>query len=74
MAKKTIYKVTDNCGEVWIFNGERLYCEAAEKEFEAEGLDVEENGYFVDSWGEALKTLVEDGYLGTDFYVDEGGG
>jgi len=69
MAKNFVYKITDNCGEVWIFNGERLYCESTEKQFEREGLDVQQNGYFVDSWGQALATLVEDGYLGEDFYV-----
>lgn len=68
---RKIYKITDNCGEVWIFNGKRLYLLAAEEEFIKEGLNVEENGYPVNSWGEALKTLVEDGYLGDDFEVKD---
>lgn len=55
----SVKRIKDSYGEVWCFDGKRVYLEAAEEE-----VGSDENGYPASSWGEALVLLVEYGYLG----------
>jgi hypothetical protein len=53
----------DNNDEMWIWNGNRVFCVAAEKEFMELGINVEENGYPASTRKQAEKILTDDGLL-----------
>lgn len=58
---KTLY-IRDDLGHAWAFDGERVYCVAAELEM-AETGETQDNGYPCDSWEEAVEILNDGGYI-----------
>lgn len=58
-----IKQIQDRNGYLWLWDGERIYMLAAELEFFAHGEDVKQNGYYAQTWGDALALLLEYGYI-----------
>ena len=56
----TLLRIIDDNDYVWHFDGERIYLAEAEDEAESENYH---NGYYCDTWQEAIEILIDDGYL-----------
>jgi hypothetical protein len=59
----TDYTICDRLGLHWEWDGTRVFCVEAEEEFIADGIDVAQNGYPADTWAEAIKVLIDGGYI-----------
>lgn len=53
----------DDLGFEWVWDGMRVYCVEAEKEFIEMSLRVEQNGYPAHTEEEAEKALIDGGYI-----------
>ena len=56
-------RIIDDNGYNWTWNGRRVYCVEAEEEFIDKGWDTKQNGYPAFFAEDAIKILVNGGYI-----------